>query len=210
LEIGCGTGRIFLKLLEEGIDITGIDTSEKMLDILKHKAHEDGREPDVHKESMTDFKMEKKFRLIFVPYRSFLHLKDDKERKKALENFMEHLDKSGRLIIHTYNPSFEELEMEDEYHLFESEDVETKDGRKCKVEWHLKYESVGKIAHYRVDLGFEDGEKQQFLMDLYFIWVSEMDELLYGAGFKNIRIYCGFDYSGWDENCSEALWFAEK
>ncbi|NLY88950.1 MAG: class I SAM-dependent methyltransferase [Firmicutes bacterium] len=35
LEIACGTGMIFLKLLSEGIDIYGRDISEPMLDILK-------------------------------------------------------------------------------------------------------------------------------------------------------------------------------
>ena len=34
LEIGCGTGRITIPLMENGANITGIDSSQKMIDRL--------------------------------------------------------------------------------------------------------------------------------------------------------------------------------
>ena len=37
LEIGCGTGWVYLELLKEGIDIYGIDSSYKMLEKLRER-----------------------------------------------------------------------------------------------------------------------------------------------------------------------------
>ena len=210
LEVACGTGRILLRLLKEGIDATGIDISENMLTVLKRKAKSMGVEPKVLRADMLDFKIDRKFKLIMIPYRSFLHLKDGSERKKALLSFMEHLEEGGRLIIHTYNLSSDEQEMVEGFHPFEYEEMETKDGRKYRVDWHLHYEPREKIARYKIILTFENGETHEFLMELRHVLENDMQNLLEACGYRNIRLYCGFDYSPYDENCGEALWFAEK
>ena len=38
LEIGCGTGRVTIPMMEAGADITAIDYSQKMLEQLESKA----------------------------------------------------------------------------------------------------------------------------------------------------------------------------
>ena len=37
LELGCGTGRLVLPLLETGLEVHGLDASAAMLDVAKHK-----------------------------------------------------------------------------------------------------------------------------------------------------------------------------
>ena len=37
LDIGCGTGRFFIPLAQSGWDMTGVDSSEAMLSVLKQK-----------------------------------------------------------------------------------------------------------------------------------------------------------------------------
>jgi SAM-dependent methyltransferase len=210
LEAACGTGRIYLKLLAEGIDVTGIDLSGNMLEVLKRKAKALKLDPKVFRADMAEFELDGRFRLIIVPYRSFLHLKDDTERKKALRNFMEHLEPGGRLILHTYNLSKDELEMQDDYHPLESEDLVSSDGRKYSLDWYLHYEPKGRMAHYKVVLRFENGAEKEFLMDIAYVPIKDMQALLKSAGCRNIKLYCGFDYSMFDEGCREVLWIAER
>ena len=62
----------------------------------------------------------------------------------------------------------------------------------------------------RVTLTFENGESHEFSMELHYVSENDMQKLLEGCGYRNIRLYCGFDYEPYDENCREALWFAEK
>ena len=47
LEVGCGTGRVYLELLKNGVDVYGIDISGEMLRVLKKKAREMGIKPKV-------------------------------------------------------------------------------------------------------------------------------------------------------------------
>jgi len=208
LEVACGTGRILLALLSNGIDAQGIDLSEDMLEILKAKAKTQNIVPNVMRADMVDFKLDQKFNLIIIPYRSFLHLLSESDRKAALENFRSHLNEGGRLILHIYNPSPEDLEMVDEYHHFDQEDF-TEDGKHYVLDWFLKYEKLNRIANYRITL-ISEGKESDFSMQLYFIKPKEMNELLTKTGYKNIRDYCGFDYLPFDGECSEVVWVAER
>jgi 2-polyprenyl-3-methyl-5-hydroxy-6-metoxy-1,4-benzoquinol methylase len=209
LEVACGTGRILLTLARNNIDVTGLDLSEGMLQILNEKAKSEGIEVAVHHANMIDFKLEERFNLIIVPYRSFLHLTSDSERSAAIRNFMEHLNPGGRLILHTYNPSEEELEMSGEFHHYDTEEFSYK-GKNLVLDWFLKYDSSDGSGSYRIVLNEEDGKSVNYEMKIYFITPKDIQRLLESAGYKNIRHYCGFDYSPFNETCREAVWIAER
>ena len=106
LEIACGTGRVLLCLLKNGVDIEGIDISPKMLDVLNRKAQVMGLAPTVWKADMQNFNAHKKYNLIIVPYRAFNHVESSEDQIKTLKNFKEHLKKGGKLIINFFYPNF--------------------------------------------------------------------------------------------------------
>src|SRR5687768_16629107 len=68
LELGCGTGRILLPLLEGGVDIHGIDQSPGMLEELQRLAAEQHMEPKVSLGTLTDFYSDKPCSTILAPY----------------------------------------------------------------------------------------------------------------------------------------------
>ncbi len=210
LEVACGTGRILLRLAKEGIDVTGLDISQGMLAILEKKAKEAGIRAKTHVADMASFRLQRQFSLIIVPYRSFLHLRSDEQRKKALGTFYEHLMPGGRLILHTYNPSEQEKALQGGYHNYEREEVTDPAGRKRALHWYLQYEPRGRVGHYKIIMK-ADGEKdREFLMDIAFVGEKDMEALLKGAGYRNIKRYCGFSYSPYNESCKEVVWIAER
>ncbi|MFH0884141.1 MAG: class I SAM-dependent methyltransferase [Candidatus Micrarchaeota archaeon] len=210
LEVACGTGRILLRLIQDGIDATGIDVSEGMLKKLQDKAKTLGIKANAIQADMTDFKINRKFNLIIMPYRSFLHLKDSETRGKTLQNLKEHLAKAGRLILHTYNPSNEERSMQDGYHNYDHEEISSPQGMKYRLDWFLHFEPRRRIGHYKIILKPEDGLEKEFLMDLSFVTNRELESLLKSAGFRNIKSYCGFSYGAINNECKEVLWIAER
>jgi ubiquinone/menaquinone biosynthesis C-methylase UbiE len=108
LEIGVGTGRIFVEALNRGADIYGIDISENMLEVLHEKipASEHHR---VSQADMTDFNLGKKFKLIIVPFRIFQHVLSVEDQLSALECIKNHLDDDGRLVFDVFIPNFKRL-----------------------------------------------------------------------------------------------------
>jgi ubiquinone/menaquinone biosynthesis C-methylase UbiE len=67
LEVGTGTGRLFMDALAGGADIYGLDISEPMLEILRNKL-----DPDQHyrlsQQNIVDFSYDFNFDLIMAPY----------------------------------------------------------------------------------------------------------------------------------------------
>src|SRR4030065_1563550 len=50
LDVGCGTGRLLLDYLAQGIDIDGVDNSPEMLALCRRKAHRLGLQPTLHEQ----------------------------------------------------------------------------------------------------------------------------------------------------------------
>lgn len=55
LDVGCGTGRLLLDYLNEGIDIEGVDNSPEMLDLCRAKALVLKLKPTLYLQSMEAF-----------------------------------------------------------------------------------------------------------------------------------------------------------
>jgi len=111
LEIGCGTGRILLPIVQSGVPVVGLDRSSVMLEILRKKLSnldsETQRRVELVEEDMRYFSLGQKFDLITIPYRAFLHLLTSKAQRQALSCIREHLTDNGRLIFNIFDPSHE-------------------------------------------------------------------------------------------------------
>lgn len=113
LELACGTGRLTLPLAEAGIEIAGADLSEGMLSVARRKAEalSDAARARLTllQQDMTALKLDQRFKLIFVPFRSFQHLLTREHQRQALEGMRDHLEPDGRLALHLFDPRLDFL-----------------------------------------------------------------------------------------------------
>jgi ubiquinone/menaquinone biosynthesis C-methylase UbiE len=89
LELACGTGRISLSIALRGMEVVGIDSSEKMLQKARVKAEMagvSGKIELVHGDMRT-FELGRTFSLVMIPYRSFLHLLSVKDQMAAYARY---------------------------------------------------------------------------------------------------------------------------
>jgi len=113
LELACGTGRIALPLAKAGLYVTGVDRSEAMLTIARRKlaalpASEQERLA-LTKQDMSALNLDRRFGFVFVPARSFQHLLTIDLQRKSLEAIRRHLQPSGRLALHLFDPRLDFL-----------------------------------------------------------------------------------------------------
>ncbi|HVP14380.1 MAG TPA: class I SAM-dependent methyltransferase, partial [Terriglobales bacterium] len=109
LEVGCGTGRVYLPMLRAGADVDGFDLSRGMLEQLRRKAAALGLEPRVRQADMRDFTMPRRYALIVIPFRAFLHNLTTEDQLRTLRACREHLESGGRLVLDLFHPTFERL-----------------------------------------------------------------------------------------------------
>jgi SAM-dependent methyltransferase len=99
LDVGCGTGRILLDFMQQGIDIDGVDNSPEMLERLRQKAEKLNLHPSVYHQEMERLDLPRKYRTILVPSSSFQLLLDKKLPPIAIRHFYEHLLPDGVLAM---------------------------------------------------------------------------------------------------------------
>ena len=111
LEVGCGTGRILLPIAESGIAIVGVDRAPAMLSLLRQKLAKYSPDTPSRVEliegDMRNFSLGRRFKLVTIPYRAFLHLLTPKDQRQALLCIREHLADDGRLIFNVFDPNLE-------------------------------------------------------------------------------------------------------
>lgn len=99
LDIGCGTGRLLLDYLADGIDIDGVDTSPEMLAICRQKAHALNLQPTLFQQNMETLDIPRRYRTIIVPSSSFQLVTDPIEAALAMRRFFYHLEPGGTLVM---------------------------------------------------------------------------------------------------------------
>ena len=122
LEIGCGTGRITIPLMENGANITGIDSSQKMIDMLGTKVANNKVPIKIIKQDVRDLELAQKFSLVIFPYRGFQSLLTVEDQVNALNSLRNHLEPGGKLIITLFVPGKDLFDQRSDifYHLRDS------------------------------------------------------------------------------------------
>lgn len=100
LELGCGTGRISICLVERGFDVTGLDVSESMISFAKAKSAQINW---IHADAC-DFDLNHKHQLIIFPYNGMLHIQPNGLRD-CFSSIKNHIRLDGRFVIDIANPS---------------------------------------------------------------------------------------------------------
>ena len=98
LEPMCGTGRFLIPMLQAGLNVEGFDASVHMLNALAQK-YPNIRPHTVWQQFVEDFKGDKLYQLIFVPYGSWGLITDLESSSLGLKNMYNHLVPGGKLVL---------------------------------------------------------------------------------------------------------------
>lgn len=98
LDVGCGTGRVLLPLLEDGLDIDGVDVSGDMLALCRERAALEGLTPSLFEQPMHELSLPRTYRTIFI-CGSFGIGGDHARDRLALTRALEALEPGGVLAI---------------------------------------------------------------------------------------------------------------
>ncbi|GGI18051.1 class I SAM-dependent methyltransferase [Gottfriedia solisilvae] len=98
LEPMCGNGRMLIPFMQEGIDIEGFDISEDMLKLCKEKCRELDLIPVISNKKIEEYKSNRKYDLIMIPFGSFSLLPDILV-DQSLDNMKSMLKNDGKLLL---------------------------------------------------------------------------------------------------------------
>jgi SAM-dependent methyltransferase len=203
LEVGCGTGRVLIPTAQAGIEITGIDTSQAMLDVCRQKLASlpENLQKNVWLTTgdMRNFDLEEQFDLITIPFRPFQHMLTVEDQIATLSTIRRHLKPNGTFVFDIFNPSIPGLADETRLEQAQTEpEVVTPDGRRfIRSHKFVKKDFFNQVNDLELihDVIWPDGTHTQeiFAFQMRYFFRFEIEHLLVRCGFAIDTIYSGFD-----------------
>jgi SAM-dependent methyltransferase len=206
LEPMCGTGRFLLPLLDNGIDIDGIDASEHMLEKCRIKAGEKNLHPQLYFQKLEDMRVERVYGLVFLPSGSFGLLTEYSMVSRCLKNMFDCLMPNGRILFEISKPSgFTETSGEDIREVFRDNGSKIKLSTKSTFERSTNIETV--ICTYEdvVDSNVKNVETE--IMKIKYYDTDEIRDILNANNFEKYSLYGG--YSGMEAIDSDEMMVVE-
>jgi len=214
LELTSGTGRISVALAKAGINLTCVDYSAKMLDILQRKLALHGLSARVIQMDMTQLALDDRYKLIIIPFNSFSEVIDTRLRGQALEGIYRHLEEDGRFICTMHNPLIRSRTMDGTEQTLGEFPMDG--GGSVRVRTILSYDSSAHIGHGKQLYDIFDEEKhllEERSLDVSFCLFSkhEAEALFRAAGFEVANLYGNYDRSPFHETTSPfMIWRLKK
>lgn len=200
LEIGVGTGRIALPILQAGIDVAGIDLYEQMLQRAREKAALAMPLPgkaELVQADMRDFDLGRTFPLVIIPGRTLLLLGSAVAQRQALKRAAAHLAPGGRLALTVFNPSPELLADVAKGPFLVGETVNPGTGRRCRL-WAINhFDTVRQTNRGRQIVEEFDGRgkvlrRAELEVRVRYLYPSELHAMLRSAGLRATEVHGDF------------------
>lgn len=211
LELGCGTGRILLRLREAGYSVFGLDRDANMLTVLKQKFNPTSQPPPVFQADMSAYHLNHRFGLIILPCNTLSTL-EDTTRLKMFDLAVEHLSPGGFFATSLPNPRLlssltkhAELEFEESFTLpFNGSPVQVSsawehDDEIFKLYWQYDYSTpLGEL------------EQQTAISTHRLISASQYVAELEAAGLSNVERYGDFNLHPFTRRSRSLILIAQK
>ena len=222
LEVACGTGRVAIRLAQDGTHTVGLDLSSKMLAVAREKSQDI---PNIRlvQADMCAFDLGETFGLVIIPGHSFMNLNTSQEQVDCLQCIYRHLIPGGRLVIHLDHQSVENFVwlgsiVGEKGGVFEPAEqfLHARSGRQIRAFRAWAYEPATQTAICATAweaLG-DDGQvvdRWQSKSDrIHCIFPFEMEHLLARVGFCIGGVYGDFYRNPLEDKSSNMIWFAHK
>jgi len=206
LEVGVGTGRVYLELLDAGLDVDGFDLSEQSLNRLRSKATDRNLSPTVWVDDVADFDVDREYGFIYAPARAFNHLHTLEKQKQALQSIRDALTPEGRFALNTFVPRFDVVEEYGESHVNE---VLINGEQYRVVRTTFLDDEVEQVTRIRREL-YHDGELVAERETPFALIPKRQFELLFEVvGFSDWTVNGDFDGAPLDSAEQEMVWVVD-
>jgi ubiquinone/menaquinone biosynthesis C-methylase UbiE len=197
LDVACGTGRLLLDYMQEGIEIDGVDISPEMISKARENADCLGLKPNLHAQAMQNLDLPRRYQTIIVPSSSFLHLTDVADIRAALKRFYEHLIPGGMLAmsLRVLDPNPVEVDWE-----IDSEVTRPSDGALVRRWFRCHYDVKNRLQHvedrYEIIKDDQIVHSESYVSSPFLTWYkcSEALEYLRQAGFSDVHAHSDFKF----------------
>ena len=203
LELMCGTGRVSVPLLKDGIRLTCVDYAEEMLQVLVRKTEGLESELDIICQDVCRLELGRRFKLIFIPFNSFSEITETDKQTEALLKIHDHLEDGGVFVCTLYHPAYRRKTADGMLRFVGS--FKLPENRSLTVSYYNQYDEKTSLVSGRQFYEIYDEEDKMVFKRALDIKFSLIDRAVFlrmaeEAGFSAKEIYGDYDFSPFTED----------
>lgn len=208
LDVACGSGGYSVELAKSGYEMTAVDLDDKMVEMAREKALQEGAGINVLRCNMKELEAvltkaysdlnqgSPRFDCIFCIGNSLVHLGSIKEITEVLRQMYSLLSESGSLLIQIINY--------DRIINFKINELPAIRNDEAGLEFirMYRYDEMRGIVHFNTKLnvnGADGEERYENSIELLPVLSSDLHKALKEAGFSCIEFYGDFGFSPYNE-----------
>jgi SAM-dependent methyltransferase len=195
LELGIGTGRLALPILQAGIPLVGLDSSSEMLREAQKRLSGFGKLCHLVRGDYTHFHFQQKFALIFSGFNSLHHLFTAEKLLELLHCAQQHLTDDGFFAFDILNPSPDRLLTEDNTPYLRERFFDERTAQACEIWETYKYNQEQQIKTSHWQYRWADGSRKEHTLSHRIYFPQELQTLLDAGGFQLVQYLGDFDGS---------------
>lgn len=190
LEAMCGSGRLLIPLLKEGVQVHGVDNSAAMLASCRSRAVEQSVNPILWNADIATMQLPHQYNVIIVAFGSFQLLHPRATAYTVLDTLKEHLQPGGILVMDLFIPWNALCVIETQE--YESREVTTQAGEEIALKTSLTSNRIeqfftGKNSYEkRAQDGTLYTEDEDILVCWYYRY--EIELIVANHGFTTIHV----------------------
>jgi SAM-dependent methyltransferase len=205
LEAGCGSGRVLLALLSDGVEVSGFDPSVAMLAELEKRAEAAGLKANVWQGDFMS--IDGKYAAIISPFNTIMHLLNAQQQIDTFKNIYESLEAGGTFAFDIVNPHT--LDIYDDRRQFESSFMEVKTGKMFEIWRRFEHDAISQRAKYHREF-ISEGKTVESTIEFRWSYPSEIELLLRSSGFSSYEVFGDFDRFPLLAESTSQIWVAKK
>jgi SAM-dependent methyltransferase len=217
LELGCGTGRVLVPLLEANHTVTGVDISPALLDLARAKTritHHVTRITLQQADLRTFDLPEKSFAFAFCTSNTLMHLNTQADQRGVLRNAYRHLQPGGFLLIDLFNPDVARLHAVNGVMELADQWADPTTGAQV-IKWSVRTIDWAEQQQETLFIYEEilpDGAVRRTAcpFTIRFLWRGEAELLLQSAGFTVTEVWGDFEGAPYNTSSDHLILLARK
>jgi SAM-dependent methyltransferase len=211
LDLGCGTGTISIPLAASGLSVIGIDISEDMLAIARHKEASARSEIGVSgaiqwvRADMRSLTLEQPVDAVISLCDCMNYLTEEADVRRAIRCVWDALKSGGSFVFDMHHSNQLEEYAANEPFCHDEEDV--------SYIWFCDLDHAADTVTHRLSLFIRDGERYAKVVETHrqrAYPVSLIRRMLSETGFIDIETYADFSFESVDEESTLRIFFAAR
>ncbi|MCI0465960.1 MAG: class I SAM-dependent methyltransferase [Beijerinckiaceae bacterium] len=211
LELTAGTGRLSLPLVQAGVQLTCVDGSQGMLDVLSRKLKDRGLCAEAKCADVCQLELHTCFQLALLPFQSFMEIVGEHRQRQALSAVFACLVPGGRFICTLHNPALRRLQADGALRVIGH--FPTQDGSLVVSGFETGGNPVVNRLQFFEFFGSDGSLRSKKLLPMQFELVDRehFESMACDAGFHVLDLFGNYDRSRFDTGRSPVMiWVLQK